>query len=127
MNHFSGLVTLSILFILLLLYLIPKSIGAIDRPLAGIYPSALRHNQRLAGVVCRLSHLTKLSRKDSQVIGYMRAFVWSVPIQNRINRNQGNLSHRLHYSTSVHDAPCASAHNEKFWGKHGVSAKGNTI
>ncbi len=41
----------------------------------------------------------------------MRASVWSVPIQNRINRNQDNLSHRLNYPTSVHDVPCARAHN----------------
>jgi hypothetical protein len=42
-DHIIGLVTHSNLFILLLLiYLIPKSIGAIDRPLAGTYPGVLR-------------------------------------------------------------------------------------
>jgi len=27
------------------------------------------------------------------------------------------LSNRLHYSTSIHDAPCASAHKENFFGE----------
>jgi hypothetical protein len=44
MNHLSGLLTLSNLFICFssFFYLIPKNIDAIDRPLAGSYPDVLR-------------------------------------------------------------------------------------
>ncbi len=45
MNHVSGLVTLSNLFICFpSFYLIPKSIGAIDRPLVGAHADVL-HNR----------------------------------------------------------------------------------
>ena len=71
MNHVSGFIMLSILFILFPYLFDPKSIGAIDRPFTGIYPGVLRQYSPL------------------RYFATMRASVWSVPIKNRINRNQG--------------------------------------
>jgi hypothetical protein len=67
------------------LYLTQKYIGSIDRLLAGTY--ADRAADETTGETT--SHLTNPAQDAWQVIGYMRASVWSFPIQNRINRNQG--------------------------------------
>jgi hypothetical protein len=87
-NHLSGLVTLPNLFILLLLFnLIPKNIGVIDCPLLVVILMCYANIRTCIATGETTSHLTKLSKNDSQVIGHMRAAVWSAPIQNRINRN----------------------------------------
>ena len=77
------------------LYLTPKTIGAIDRPLAGNYP----------GVPHQYSLLPCFAT--------MRASVWSAPIQNRINRNQGTIHTSCTYPPFVRDALCGIAHTEK--------------
>jgi len=71
MNHMSGFVRLLNLFISFSSYLIQKNIGANDRPLAGNCPSVLSQYPLLT------------------CFALMRASVWSVPIQHRINRSQG--------------------------------------
>src|SRR5665647_215837 len=70
-NHISGLVILSNLFILFSSYLIQKNIGANDRPLAGNCPSVLSQYPLLT------------------CFAFIRATLWAVPIQHRINRSQG--------------------------------------
>jgi hypothetical protein len=75
--------------------LIQKNFGTKDRALAGAYPDALRQHSLFTSFAT------------------LRAPVWSVPIQNRINRNQGNLSHQFHYSIYAQDALYDSAHKSK--------------
>lgn len=65
------------------------------------------------------SHLTKLSKNDSKVIGYMRASASSAPTQNRIKWNHGTSYTRLYYLASVSYVPYASAHREKYFGQIG--------
>jgi hypothetical protein len=89
MNHISGLagllaappVTLSNLLILFSSLFDQKSIGAIDRPLAGTYP-----DRATGGATSWTTHW--LWCATLSCFTTMLASVLAIPIQNRINRNQ---------------------------------------
>ena len=58
----------------------------------------------------------------AQVLFTLRASVWSVPFQNRINRSQGTCHTCYRYPPFVQDTPCAIAHKERFlWKVKGIS------